>query len=159
MTINCRAVKINLPGWITVEREVEIPLEMDKVLFKVRSGSLPGSGDLLNIKMINEDGTWRSIQLRYTVPMEYLIGSCTDFLPFPVEPHLLQKNNWVIARTSRGVKYKCNQVEVLHFKLSDQVCTSRYATNWREKWNKRIVAVSFAASDTASEFYDFKMGE
>jgi hypothetical protein len=150
-----KTVKTTYSAWIPVEREVKIPLAMDTTPLKVKTTSQLGSQDLLKIKLYNEDGTWRTIQLKFTNPMSYLIGSCTNFIPFSDPP----QNHWVFIRTLHGVKYVCNGVKVLDFNLSNQVCTSRFAIDWEVKWSMQVVAVFFDAEDAASQFYGFKISK
>ena len=145
---------------MVVERmvELETPIELGRFLLTVRSDSTVGSDHLLKIKLINEDRTWKSIQIKYSEPMTYMIGTCTNFQYFSAQPHLQHQNDWLFTQTPKGIIIMCNQETVVDLELSDEVCSSSYAENldWKTSWSKRIIAVSFDKLDTASEFYNFE---
>ena len=145
---------------MVVERmvELETPIELGRFLLTVRSDSTVGSDHLLKIKLINEDRTWKSIQIKYSEPMTYMIGTCTNFQYFSAQPDLQYQNYWLFTQTPKGIIIMCNQETVVDLELSDEVCSSSYAENfdWKTIWSKRIVAVSFDKLDTASEFYNFE---
>ena len=133
---------------------------LDKISFKVRTDSQLGSSDRLKIKLINKDGSYRSVQLVYSDPMKFLIGSCTNMTPFPRAITLLHINVWSFIRTSDGMKYTLNGETALDFRLSSEVCVSEVAgDNWEEKWRKEIVQIYFPSNDKASDFYGSTIGE
>ena len=102
---------------------------LDKISLKVRTDSQLGSSDRLKIRLINVDGSHRSVKLMYSDPMKFLIGSCTDMTPFPRAITLLEVNVWGFIRTSDGMKYTLNGETVLDFCLSSEVCV---CPRWRE---------------------------
>ena len=65
---------------------------LDKIPLKVRMDSKLGSNDRLKIKLINVDGSHRSVKLMYSDPKKFLIGSCTDMTPLPRAITLLDIN-------------------------------------------------------------------
>ena len=108
--------------------------------------------------MRNTDGTERSIRVIFSDPIKYLIGSCGRETRFPVDLPTEQKKLWTFTRTSKGVKYECNGLEVLDLELSDVTCKV-WGPTWREAWEKDIVGIQFLAEDNASEFYLPKTGK
>ena len=140
--------------WIPVEREVKIPIDMDRMILKVRTKSQAGSNNLMKVRLCNEDDTFRSVHLKFANLVTYKIGKCTEHQPFPVQPDLQARSNFVIKRTLKGIKIFCGWVEILDFKLSADVCTSDTSSNWESVWEKKIVAVYFDSNDDGSDFYN-----
>jgi hypothetical protein len=139
-----------------VIKEEQIPVQKGVVHLQVRTDSRSGSGDRLKIKL-HSDGGFTSVQLKFSWPMMFLIGSCTDFIVLPRIQIPLPENVisvWTIIRTADVINIYMDGREVLEFQLADETCKNKkQGVFWKKRWSKETVAVSFYADDTASIAY------
>ncbi|KAL5271371.1 hypothetical protein ACHWQZ_G001867 [Mnemiopsis leidyi] len=139
-----------------VARERKIPIDMEKMFLKVRTKSTAGSNDLIQLRLYNQDDTFKSVKIKFTDVLTYKIEPCMDHcLEFPVEPTLMSRTNFVIKTTSKGIRIFCGWVEVLDLELSDEMCSE--SSDWRDLWEKKIVAVYCDSTDTGSYLYQLKL--
>ena len=92
-----------------------------------------------------------ALRIQFRDPIQYFIGTCADaYAPLPKEPPTQLEKTWTFTRTSKGVKYECDGVEVLDFELTPEACGEEAY----KKWEQRITHIRFDshASD-ASDFY------
>ena len=72
------------------------------------------------------------------------------FKRFPLIP-IDQDKIWRIAKQNGHViEVHCNEVRVLSVELTDSECSDE---DWKVEWDKKVVKISFASNDTASDFY------
>ena len=115
---------------------------------QIRTDSPTGSGHLIGVGFLDaEVYSAGRLTLRFSVPMEYKLGSCMQMEQtlsnVPEETNKI----WTIYRRSDHVQIECNGEVVLDFSLA--TCTQA------EKWvyDREITNVIFDGTDTASDSF------
>ena len=134
-------------------KEERIPI--DKFRLQVRTNSPLESNDLLNITLCSDVDVHTSIQIKFSKPMKYMIGSCSNFESFP--SFIISKSRilvWTFFRSSDVISVCCNGIGVIDFQLSNKTCTNKeFGRNWKEQWSNKVVAIKFPKSDNASYLF------
>ena len=94
------------------------------------------------------------VTVRFTSPMKYSIGQCTDTdkLPdLPVQPGDEVDKIWKITKNTNALSIECNEVEVLNYTFSDSSDTDCVT-----KWGGDVMKIKFTEHDTASDGYEKK---
>eukprot|EP00116_Pleurobrachia_bachei_P011088 sb/3471350/ len=92
------------------------------------------------------------VTVRFTSPMKYSIGHCTEDLdPLPVHPGDEVKKIWIIRKTNTTLSIECNGVEVLNYQFSDS-----NETDCETRWEEDVMKIIFTQYDTASDGYEEK---
>ena len=138
-----------------VVRDVYLPLNSDSVDLSIRTDSVIGSGEKVQVTFYDEDtrdaGT---VSIKFLSQIQYAIGGCTSSTPFPAGKLPTQTEKvWRFVYNPAELRavYYCNEVEVLNVVLSDSVCSE---SGWRTWWEKKPTQIHFHSSqDTASEQY------
>eukprot|EP00116_Pleurobrachia_bachei_P008094 sb/3468356/ len=151
-----------LADWTAVERDVEIPWDLEGTPLQIKTDSILGSNDKITVRMYNKDSSnvrlfndsassWiSSVVMTFSSPVQYKIERCIgDFTDLPVQPPVEVETIWTIAKTETALIITCNDVEVLNYLFADSSnskCVSVVGGNV-------VNVISFTKHDTASTFY------
>lgn len=140
-----------------VVREVSIPWNPDTQSITITTDSVAGSADVMRVGFYDKYNAAGSLWIAFATQIQYKIGWCTDFNPFPVTVPTETQKTWTIAYNyaERRVVLKCNEMQVLDVVVSDSVCTKGY---WSDTWVRKPTQIKFTSSDHASDSYSLSTG-
>ena len=139
---NCRLNQTRLqfiiPGWKTVEDNVDFDFEVQKTPLEIKTNAEPGSDKMLRVWFETADGIYAGgVRISFNPTPQYFLPTCmslSEFVEFPVEIPSTTYKVWrvTVNRTKKDVQIvlHCNGQLVLNVQLSD-VCTY---TTWRKNW-------------------------
>ena len=157
--------KFNYTGWAEVQRGVFIDADLEHSLLEIKTESPPGSNKKVRVEFHDHKHVLApagGVILHFTSPPQFELKDCTtsrnNFLTaIPTDTNKV----WTITLTRTSdisLVIHCNEVEVLHFVLSDTTCN--YELRWMGKvykwshfWYKDIRYIRFDEDDTASDYY------
>ena len=139
-------------GWITVERSVDIPHDLETTSFNIRTDSAAESGKKIQVKLETAGKEPAGTFLFNLIsPPQVKLNHCFSHTDLPSIPPSEKYNVWQL-RKLRGprITVLCNGVKVLDVTLSDDTCTE---SKWNEYWTRDVKLVHFGSDDTASDSY------
>ena len=81
---------------------------------------------------------------------------CSSWYSFPSTLPTAVDKVWRISLTRTSditLQIHCNDVEVVNFLLSGQMCNDDRYLDWRSYWSKDVEKIGFDIYDTASDYY------
>eukprot|EP00116_Pleurobrachia_bachei_P004063 sb/3464325/ len=136
----------------SVERDVEIPWDLDGTPLQIKTESTLGSGEAIWVWMYVRSSSWIIgwVDVKFSSTMQYQIDNCaTSYTDLPVQPPVEVEKIWTIRKTETALIITCNNVEVLKYLFADSSnnnCVPRWGGNVAEQ-------IKFDKNDTASDFY------
>eukprot|EP00116_Pleurobrachia_bachei_P009195 sb/3469457/ len=140
-----------LTEWTVVERNVNIPWDLEKQPLQIKTNSTEGAKESMMVTMKYKNTILIgavSVFLDYTT--RYSIDQCTDsFQDLPIQPPVEMEKIWNITKTETALIIKCNDVELVSLLFAESSQTNCVAT-----WGGNIVdMIFFSDGDEASDFY------
>ena len=138
-----------IPGWITVEKNVVIPWDLEALSLQLKTDSSLGSNERIDVQMYKDSSYISNVEMYFSSPMQYWIQFCTNAIDLPVQPPVEVDKIWTIIKTETAIIVTCNGVEVLNYLFAD----SSYS-DCVPKWGGDVVErIIFQIHDSASNFY------
>ena len=152
---------LQITGWLPVQRGVTIKWDLESTPLEVRTNSVLGSLDGLDLRLYSAGGDYAGqLHIRFTSTLEYYIYWCsTSWINFPVTAPSATDKVWRITLTkTAGVRLviHCNDVEVLDILLSSTTCSHG---SWSGVWNRDVTKIQIISGDKASDYYKAKAGD
>ncbi|XP_063688243.1 uncharacterized protein LOC134821431 [Bolinopsis microptera] len=143
------------PGWLPVERGVEIEWDSESTPLEIKTNSVLGSNDQVYVFFYSAEGQLSGgVVLRFGFTPQYWLPYCSStFTNFPVKPPSTADKVWRITLTrTAGVRLviHCNEVGVFNKLISQSTCPIPY---WSTYWTGYVTKIQFHSSDTASDYY------
>jgi hypothetical protein len=91
------------------------------------------------------------VLLWFSSTVQYRLGWCSSFSPFPTQPPSNKEKVWRITLSRTAVirvSIHCSNVEVLNLLIS--TCSD---SRWSNNWTKDVEKIRFSSADTASDHY------
>ena len=137
-----------------------INFDLESTPLEIKTESALGSDKEVRVWFYTAGGSKvGGVKLLLASPPQYLLVNChsaSSYTNFPVDlPREIDKV-WTIFLSKTPVitlEIHCNDVEVLHVRMSD-TCTEG---DWNNKWSKKVEKIRFGGKDTASDHY--RMGK
>eukprot|EP00116_Pleurobrachia_bachei_P006753 sb/3467015/ len=139
-----------LSEWTTVEKGVNIPWDLEATPLQIKTDSTLGSDKEIRMIMYVNWLNFFSVRVKFSSPMQYYMGYCTDWTTLPVQPPVEVDKIWTITKAKTALIITCNNVEVLNYlfagsSISD--CVTKFGGG-------DVGKIEFSSSyDTASDFY------
>jgi hypothetical protein len=140
-----------LSDWKAVERDENIPWDLEETPLQIKTPSKLGSTIYLKLKKNNNDTSWISnVILRFSSPVQYKIDRCIgDLTDLPVQPLMEVETIWTIVKTETALIIICNDAEVLNYRFAD----SSNSKCVKVLGGDVVNVISFIHYDSASNFY------
>ena len=123
---------------------------METTPLQIKTDSVTGSGDLIDVNFANADANAAGgVMIYFNDQIEYKLKHCTESKNILTNVPTDKNKEWTIYRTQDSVKIECNGFEVLDFKMS--ACANSHYV-----YETDIALVNFPVTDTASDFYRAK---
>ena len=139
--------------WTAVQRDVKIPLDLERASLQINTDSTVGGNEQIKLQMWNKDSSLIStLYVMFSSPMKYWIDNChNDWQEMTATPggggYIYRI--WTITKTEPALIITCNNVEVANYLFADSSnddCVPKLA--------KDVEQVSFDdPHDSASDFY------
>ena len=158
MLLNIHVVTTS--GWIAVQRDVLIDLNMEEYSLNIKTDSTLGSNDEVYVELFTSQGDYAGeFHLFFSSTPQYYIGACsTADTTFPTNLPPANDKVWrvTLTRTS-GIRLvvHCNEEEVLNTMISDSTCDD---SDWNTNWSREMAKIKFSSVDTASDYYQPQPG-
>ena len=146
---------------VPVVRNVMIPWNPDSETITFTTDSVIGSIKrearvlFYGIRGKNDKNGAGAVNIRFHTDIEYDIGACKNWTPFPVTLPAETHKTWTITYNyvrKKRVVIQCNGVQVLNVVLSKNLCIDN--SYWKNYWkNKKPSQIEFAHYDDASDSY------
>nr|AFK75461.1 putative secretory peptide-51 [Pleurobrachia bachei] len=145
-------IAIGPPQWAILTTgdwiAVKIPWDLEATPLQIKTNSTLGSVDLIYVNMYDKDGSKIGfVIVKFSSPMQYNIGYCSDWTDLPVQPPVEVEKIWTITKTETVLIIACNNVEVLNYLFADSSNNKCVL-----QWDGDVVEIMFR-DDTASDFY------
>ena len=143
---------MSVSDWTSIDREVFLDYDLEGNPIQIRTASVEGSDDELQISLYDvEEEVISSITLKFhTSPPVFSISHCTTaWTNFQVDVPADQDKVWTITKTETALKIECNNVELLNLVYSEAADARCVNTMGQD-----VEKIKFASSDTLSE--DFR---
>ncbi|KAL5255495.1 hypothetical protein ACHWQZ_G010913 [Mnemiopsis leidyi] len=143
--------------WIAVERNVFINYDLENSPLQIKTDSVVGSVELVNVWFYTQDNGAGGVFLYFTSPPQYWLYYCsTSRTNFPTVLPTETNKVWTftLSRVSGEIRVviTCNTVEVLNVVLSSTTCSD---SSWSTYWSRDVEKILFNPSlDTASDYYN-----
>ena len=150
-----------LTVWKPVERDVKIPFNMDTTSLQIKTDSLAGSENAVNVQFFTAEKEYiGSVYLDFFSPPEYAVGGCMNNRYHPLPTNLIPSEVTKVWQINKlpglRITVQCNGLTVVDFTLTDETCDDH---DWSIMWNKQIKQIDFPARwDDASDEYRAKPG-
>ena len=148
-----------MTGWIAVKRGVKINYDLENSPLQIRTDSLVGSHEKVEVHFYNGAGTWNAggIALYFNSIIYYKLNYCNEKSKFPTALPSETNKVWTLTldRTS-GIRFivHCNNKEVLNVVFSSTICTSTsYSSAGSGIWSNDVGKIQFNPYDKASDYY------
>ena len=132
-----------------------IPWKWEEIPIQIKTDSVVGSGDKININMKRPYYVW-GIVIEFSSPIKFGMAYCNSqgansvYTDFSVQPPVEVDKIWTFTKTDSALIITCNDVEVLNYKFADSTF-SDCVTEWGGDTTEKI---KFSSSwNTASDFY------
>ena len=150
---------INISDWITVERNVTIPWDLEATPLQIKTNTALDTREEIVFGMYGKEISNRLtrvyVLLTATAKGKFKIGGCTgnNFIDLPVQPPKEVDKIWTFTKTETSLSITCNDVEVVDYVFADSPksnCVPHLGGDVEQ-----IIFESFNADnyDTASDFY------
>ena len=138
-----------------METEVSIEIDLENVPLIIRTDSVTGSGDIVDVEFtdvaVHPAG---GVLIYFNDQIEYELKYCTATKNVLTNVPTDKNREWSIYRTQDSVKIECNGFEVLDFKISACAHSNLYYVYERD-----IAKAVFKTPDTASDLYRPRNGK
>ena len=158
MLLSIHELNLQLAGWIPVlKRNVLIEWDLESTPLEVRTNSVLGSGDEVDVRWGN---FLAGIKLNFASTLQYQLHWCSSsWTNFPVTEPSANDKVWRITLTrTAGIRLviHCNDVEVLNTLFSEATCSY---SGWSKAWSRDVAKIKFPSDDTASDYYGPQPGD
>ena len=149
-----------ITGWIAVQREVLIDLNLEEYSLNITTDSTLGSNNKVYVYLYTSQGdSAGGLNFYFTSNYQYRIMYCSSARTnFPTNMPPDNNKVWrvTLTRTS-GIRLvvHCNEVEVLNTLMSDSTCGD---SEWSTNWSREVAKIKFRSSDTGSDYYQPQPG-
>ena len=148
-----------MTGWIAVQRNVLIDIDINTTPLEIRSDSELRTRDEAEVYFYTSQGvTAGGVKFNFYYSPQYFIYRCSeDWTEFPTNPPTARVKVWsiMVTRSSSkmGLQILCNGKEVLNTVLSVSECPKFWDRWFYDYWNRDIAKIGFSKWDTMSDYY------
>ncbi|KAL5252523.1 hypothetical protein ACHWQZ_G015337 [Mnemiopsis leidyi] len=144
-------------GRIAVQRDVYINYDLENFPLQLKTDSLVGNGDMVNVRLYSPQGeSAGGVFFYFHASPQYYLNHCNiSWTNFPTALPSEKDKVWTItlSRISGEIRVvvNCNDIEVLNVVLSSSTCTDN---TWRTYWSRDVDKIYFhPTADKASDYY------
>nr|AFK75425.1 putative secretory peptide-15 [Pleurobrachia bachei] len=137
--------------WTAVEKDENIPWDLEGTPLQLRTDSTVGSGQIIRVEMYKNAGSYvGGVEVRLTSLVRYRLYHCINsYTDLPVELPVEVEKIWTIIKTGTALIITCNNLEVLNYVFADSSNTKCV----KKLGGDVVEVIKFHGWDAASDFY------